>query len=137
MFVQNLVVLEAMKESGWRTLDLAGQKDRRPRYGVGFFLCEIAEKEIQRHIVRLVLSDKSLRPDIHVCIRKAMKTATTAGTQPPWANLATFAAKNPASMMSSGMTTASAAINRQRHICCITTRSRMAVTSISPVTAIP
>nr|OAP93795.1 hypothetical protein A4U53_23855 [Rhizobium leguminosarum] len=74
---------------------------------MGFFFIRLSRSKFSGTSSALVLSEGSLHPDIHVCIRKAMKMATTAGTQPPWANFAKSAAKNPASMMSSGMTTAS------------------------------
>ena len=66
-----------------------------------------------------------------------MVAATTAGTQPPCENLAALAMKKPRSMISSGTITTMATIRFHFHNRHMTMNSRIAVTSISPVTAMP
>jgi len=64
-------------------------------------------------------------------------SATAAGTQPPWNSLLTLATKKPKSRIRNGTMIAATCHTRHFHTRSITSARRFAVTSITPLTAIP
>src|SRR5215831_17098419 len=115
LFVQDLVVLEIVKERGWSQVRGAGQEYRCAWHNRGGFFSRLRRSTSSGTSVRRVLWAKRSVPLRHVMMSSTMLMPNRSGTHAPSRILSMLAERNVASTITNGITSSAARHSGQRH----------------------
>jgi hypothetical protein len=117
VFVQHLVVLQAVHQRCRRISRIAGEEHGRSWHAMRRLLLKIGHERIERHLALRVLSNKSRMPRRQVYITVMTTPPSASGIQPPSTTLSRLAPKKVKSMARKGpINSAAAQIGQRQHV---------------------